>query len=185
MYADSVVGCGQGSTAKVGGGGTCAYRTKDMGDVSSWRGWDGKSWAATVVDPYSDPPPTTAGHLLAPVGGGRAASGGVTYLESAQLFVAMDSQAVGGGHMQVWYMVSRNMTVWSPRRSAGSVPLPPDGEYIGAKNASFEPFSCSKRSFCQDRLGTNTGKTQKKRFAFRRCDNLPAPHGCAVALSEF
>lgn len=59
------------------------YRTKDMGDVSSWRGWDGKSCAATVVDPYSDPPPTTAGHLLAPVGGGRAASGHISRAPSS------------------------------------------------------------------------------------------------------
>jgi hypothetical protein len=70
----------------------------------------------------------------------------------------MDSQAVGGGHMQVWYMVSRNMTVWSPRRSAGSVPLPPDGEYIGAKNASFEPFCAKNDHFAK----TGSGQTQEK-----------------------
>jgi L-aminopeptidase/D-esterase-like protein len=38
----------------------------------------------------------------------------------------------------------------------------------GARNAFFEPFIYMKRSFYQDRLGTNIGKTQKKSGVFRR-----------------
>jgi hypothetical protein len=34
---------------------------------------------------------------------------------------------------------------------------------VRAKNASFaKPFYTQKRSFCQDRLGTNTGKPQEE-----------------------
>ena len=39
-----------------------------------------------------------------------------------------------------------------------------------AKNGIFAPFIFKKRSFCQDRLGTNIGKTQKK-TVFRTASN--------------
>jgi hypothetical protein len=38
----------------------------------------------------------------------------------------------------------------------------PEGPSYPAKNGIFEPCIFNKRSFCQDRLGTNIGKTQKK-----------------------
>eukprot|EP01046_Picozoa_sp_COSAG06_P019045 COSAG06_NODE_1345_length_9785_cov_2.721557_1_plen_89_part_10 len=40
-----------------------------------------------------------------------------------------------------------------------------------AKNALFEPFIYKKRSFCQDRLGTNIGKVEKKAFFAPKFDH--------------
>ena len=37
---------------------------------------------------------------------------------------------------------------------------------FGAKNAFFEPFDALKMIFCQDRLGTNIGKVEKKGALF-------------------
>ena len=39
---------------------------------------------------------------------------------------------------------------------------------IGARNAFLEPLLCSKRSFCQDRLGTNIEKGLETRGVFCR-----------------
>ena len=124
-----------------------------MDDVSSWRGWDGTDWAATVVDPYSTPQPSTQGHLAAAVGVGIAGSGGVTYLESAKAFVAMGSISPKAHLMNVYYQVSANLTSWSSVRFAGSVTLP--DEYIGA---TIYPHLMDAKSPSRnfDVIGTNS-----------------------------
>jgi hypothetical protein len=56
----------------------------------------------------------------------------------------------------------------------------------GAKNATFCAIYIEKRSFCQDRLGTNIGKTQKRVafFAGGQVVSLPAKVGGARTVLE-
>jgi hypothetical protein len=111
-------------------GGHCVYRStpKTIGDgLAAWRGWDGHRWSVTVVDPYSVPTPSTAGHLPAIVGPGVEGSGGVVFVEPLGLFVAVGAhcnQAAGRPPtMHVTYITSANMTSWSAVRAGPSVPL--------------------------------------------------------------
>ena len=112
-------------------GGRCVYRTTPGsigGGMSAWRGWNGTAWSVTVVDPYATPPPTPGGHLPAVVGPGIIGSGGVTFLASAGLFVAVGThctQEKGGPPvMHLVYSTSPDMTTWTPILPGGSVALP-------------------------------------------------------------
>jgi hypothetical protein len=42
-------------------------RTKNLFDASSWRGWNGKDFAVSFVDPYQNPVPRPADHVYTPV----------------------------------------------------------------------------------------------------------------------
>jgi hypothetical protein len=69
-YIYALLSCGEGAhipDAAFPNGGQCVYRTTDMSNVGGWRGWDGKGYSASVVDPYANPAPPTAGHLPAVV----------------------------------------------------------------------------------------------------------------------
>ena len=64
-YLYALLSCGEGAhipSAAFPTGGRCVYRTTDIRNVGGWRGWDGKGWSASVVDPYANPAPPTAGH---------------------------------------------------------------------------------------------------------------------------
>ena len=38
------------------GSGNCFIRTKSLTDPKSWRGWNGKDWSVSFVDPYNEAP---------------------------------------------------------------------------------------------------------------------------------
>ena len=52
----------------------------------------------------------------------------------------------------------------------------------GAENASFEPVLYFKRSFYQDRLGTNIGKVQKREMRCSACMQVTCRVGCLRGL---
>ena len=130
LYA--LLGCGEGAhipSAAFPTGGKCVYRTQDISNVGGWRGWDGEGWSASVVDPYANPAPPTAGHFAAVVGSDMVGSGSVVYLEAHDLFVAMGTKLVPTGKGQppivhVYYQTSANMTTWSRVLNAGTFVLP-------------------------------------------------------------
>ena len=157
-YLYTLLGCGEGahlpSTAYPNGG-KCVYRTKDISNVGSWRGWDGESWSATVVDPYATPALPTAGHFPAVVGSGMVGSGSVVYLEEHDLFVAMGTKLhpVGKGQLpivHVFYQTSTNMTTWSSTEDAGTFALPEEFFGCATYPRLIDPASPS-RNF--DRVG--------------------------------
>ena len=99
-YLYTLLSCGEGAHLPSAGfptGGKCVYRTKNISNVGSWRGWDGESWSASVVDPYANPAPPTAGHFAAVVGSGMVVSGSVVYLEAHTLFVVMGTKLLPMG----------------------------------------------------------------------------------------
>jgi hypothetical protein len=84
-YLYALLGCGEGAhlpSVAFPHGGKCVYRTKNISNVGSWRGWDGERWSASVVDPYASPAPPTVGHFAAVVGSDLVGSGSVVYLEA-------------------------------------------------------------------------------------------------------
>ena len=118
-YLYALLSCGEGAhipSAAFPVGGHCVYRTTDIRNVGGWRGWDGKGWSASVVDPYANPAPPTAGHFPAVVGTEMVGAGSVVYLEAQKLFVVMGSKLVPTGKGQrpivhVYYQTSTNMTM--------------------------------------------------------------------------
>jgi len=129
-YIYMILSCGEGAhlpSEEFPSGGKCVYRTADISNAGSWRGWNGSSWSVASTDPYASPAPPEAGHLPAVVGSGLVGSGGVVYLESAKVFVMMGSKLVVNPVkgkrpiVQVYYTTSTNVTDWTTARNAGSL----------------------------------------------------------------
>ena len=80
-------GGGKGQKPCLVPDGACAIRTANILDPSSWRGWDGKSFSVTFVDPYKGPVPDPEAHVCAPVPY-LDYSTGINYHPASHLFVA-------------------------------------------------------------------------------------------------
>lgn len=127
-----LAGCAQGAylpSDRFPKGGRCVWRTKDISDVKSWRGWDGEAWTVTSVDPYASPTSTDpTGHLPSAVSGVPPGSGSVVYHEGLELFITMGSKVIEGPNgrpiVQTAYMTSSNMTTWSSYKGAAKFELP-------------------------------------------------------------
>jgi hypothetical protein len=93
---------------------TCPIRTANILDPSSWRGWDGKDFTVTFVDPYQRPVANPRTHTCAPVPFLDYASG-VNFNEASHLFVAtLWNQGSGGfGPPGVYFTTSADFIHWS------------------------------------------------------------------------
>src|ERR1700758_457625 len=60
-------GSGKGQPACLSPDATCPMRTANILDPASWRGWDGKDFTVTFVDPYKGPVAEPKAHVCAPV----------------------------------------------------------------------------------------------------------------------
>ncbi len=93
--------------------GNCLMRTDKVSDPTAWRGWDGKAYTVSFVDPYR----TSAApedHVCAPVGVNRLAWPVTSLVRHAPsgLFIAL---MMNGSHQGgVYYSTSANLTDWSP-----------------------------------------------------------------------
>ena len=67
--------------------GTADLNNEPAVDPSSWRGWDGKSFSVTFVDPYKGPVPDPKAHVCAPVPYVDYSTG-INYHPASHLFVA-------------------------------------------------------------------------------------------------
>jgi hypothetical protein len=97
----------------AGPGGHCLMRTKNLGDPTSWRGWDGRDFVVTFVDPYREPaePPSAylCSYLKLPGGSVNLSLSWNTFLN--RWLIAY--QWVGGGW---WFTTSPDLIRWSAPR---------------------------------------------------------------------
>ncbi len=105
--------------------GTCVLRTRTPGIPSSWRGWDGASFAIRFRSAYA----TAGGSFCAPVA--RAEIGEMTESLTYNLrlrrflLVGVSNPYDAGRGRQVWgiyYSVSADLLNWTPRRLLLEVP---------------------------------------------------------------
>ena len=108
--------CGQGKGQRpcLVPDATCPIRTGNILDPTSWRGWDGKDFTVTFVDPYKGPVPNPQAHVCVPVPYLDYANG-INYDPAAQLFVAtLWNQGSGGfGPPGVYFSTSPDYIHWS------------------------------------------------------------------------
>ncbi len=109
-------GCGQGKgqQACLVPDATCPIRTANILDPTSWRGWDGKDFTVTFVDPYKAPVANPQAHVCAPVPYLDYANA-INFHEASHLFVAtLWNQGSGGfGPEGVYFSISPDFIHWS------------------------------------------------------------------------
>jgi hypothetical protein len=98
--------------------GTCLFRTADIADATSWRGWSGESWGVRSFNPYVDSVPwaNTSAYLCSPVVGPLFRFGW-TYNTALQQYLTVGygkySFDNGTTIPAVLYATSRDMIRWS------------------------------------------------------------------------
>lgn len=94
---------------------TCAMRTANILDPASWRGWDGKDFTVTFVDPYrGSPAATPAAHVCVPVPYLDYA-GGINYDPASKRFIAVlwNQGSASWGPEGVYFTTSPDFIHWS------------------------------------------------------------------------
>jgi hypothetical protein len=93
---------------------TCPIRTANVLDPSSWRGWDGKDFTVTFVDPYRGAMANPQAHTCAPVPYLDYANG-TNFHEASRLFIAtLWNQGSGDfGPQGVYFTTSADFIHWS------------------------------------------------------------------------
>ncbi len=108
--------CGRGKGAQpcLVPDASCPIRTANILDPSSWRGWDGKDFTVTFVDPYRGPVANPAVHVCVPVPY-LDYSTGINYQPASHLFVAtLWNQGSGSfGPEGVYFTTSPDFVHWS------------------------------------------------------------------------
>jgi hypothetical protein len=104
-------------------GGACLVRTRNVADRTSWRAWDGRSFAVMFTNPYRNPHAVSTGHICRPVAneqiGGMTQS--LTYNTYLRKFVLVGTAGfpARGSSRPIWgfyYAFSDNLIEWdSPR----------------------------------------------------------------------
>lgn len=114
-------GCGSGNgrkSCKVPDG-ACAIRTANILDPSSWRGWDGKDFTITFVDPYHSSVANPEGHVCSLVPYLDYATG-INYHEASHLFVATlwNQGSASWGPEGVYFTTSPDFVHWTAPKLA-------------------------------------------------------------------
>ena len=94
--------------------GKCVYRTSNISDPFSWRGWSGHDWTVETVDPYhtSVPPEQLPRYTAAAVN--TRLGGGLTWVTSARAFILLGTTTNhADGLNQVEYQWSEDLISWS------------------------------------------------------------------------
>lgn len=107
-------GSGKGQRPCLNPGGTCPIRTNNILDPSSWRGWDGKDFSVTFVDPYRGPVTNPATHLCVAVPNIEFLTG-FNYHEASHLFVATQftPDETAYGPAGIYFTTSPDFVHWS------------------------------------------------------------------------
>lgn len=107
-------GNGKGQSACLVPDAACPMRTADILDPTSWRGFDGKDFTVTFVDPYKGPVADPKAHVCAPAPLLDYANA-VNIHEPSHLFVAtLWNQGSGGfGPPGVYFTTSTDFVHWS------------------------------------------------------------------------
>jgi hypothetical protein len=93
---------------------TCPMRTANILDPSSWRGWDGKDFTVTFVNPYRGPVANPAAHVCTPVPY-LDYSTGINYHPASHLFIATlwNQGSAPWGPQGVYFTTSLDFIHWS------------------------------------------------------------------------
>jgi hypothetical protein len=107
-------GSGKGQHPCLVQDGTCAIRSANILDPSSWRGWDGKDFTVTFADPYRGPVTDPKAHVCAQVPYLDYANG-VNYHEASHQFIATlwNQGSAGWGPQGVYFTTSPDFIHWS------------------------------------------------------------------------
>jgi hypothetical protein len=107
-------GAGKGQKPCLVQDGSCAIRTANILDPSSWRGWDGKDFTVTFVDPYRGAVANPAAHVCALVPY-LGYSTGINYHQASHLFVATlwNQGSASWGPQGVYFTTSPDFIHWS------------------------------------------------------------------------
>lgn len=113
--------------------GNCLFRTTDLLDPTSWRGWDGQGFNVTMVDPYKVTPENPSSHYCQPIGPTSVGSsiGTVALHVSSGLYLMVwgeqvwetmpDGKRAPRGY--VFSSTSSDLISWAPRRVVEQVSL--------------------------------------------------------------
>lgn len=109
---------------------TCAMRTKDLSDPTSWRFWDGTGYEGRFVNPYLEPDAVRAEHecppfMLDQIGHGLHES--ITYNTELELYTLIGIGADTIDGREVWgfyYSFSKDLVEWTRRKLLMEMPLP-------------------------------------------------------------
>lgn len=95
--------------------GPCLIRTTDVLDPKSWRAWNGRAFRVRFVDPYHEPPPTTADHVCQAVLPGAAES---LVIDERTGFFVVDQFTPDErfGPPGLYMLASRDLITWSKPR---------------------------------------------------------------------
>jgi hypothetical protein len=110
----------------------CLMRTDDLTDPTSWRFWDGSSFAGQFVDPYLNPPANPNEHICAAMDLEGATIGAtmnesITYNTYLERYVLVGLSADHLGGREVWgiyYSFSDDLLHWTRRKLLAEMPLP-------------------------------------------------------------
>lgn len=107
-------GSGKGQRPCLAPDATCAMRSANILDPASWRGWDGKDFTVTFVDPYRGPVANPSAHVCAPVPYLDYA-GGINYHPVSQRFIAVlwNQGSASWGPEGVYFTTSPDFIHWS------------------------------------------------------------------------
>jgi hypothetical protein len=97
-----------GAIAMNGPQNVCLMRTKNLGDPTSWRAWDGTGFNLQMTDPYTGPPPA----LCAAVAPGMAQPT-LTYNTYLGKYMMLGSAGVGNV-CGAAYALSSDLIHWTP-----------------------------------------------------------------------
>lgn len=94
----------------AGAGYNCLMRTKTLADPTSWRGWDGRAFTRTFVDPYREPTEPPDDHVCKPLNITNSSNNlSLTWNTTLRRWLIV-YQNIGGGY---WFTTSADLTSWS------------------------------------------------------------------------
>lgn len=94
-----------------GAGYQCLMRTRNLADPTSWRGWSGKGFTRTFVDPYREPTTPASAHRCQPLNNfpNSAVNLSLTWSTALNRWLGV-FQNVAGGY---WFTTSPDLTTWT------------------------------------------------------------------------
>ena len=133
----------------------CVYRTRNISDPSSWKGWNGDSYAVPVFDPYTQAAPSNSSiKKLLPAPVNTSLSGSLVWLREVGEWVIVGTTFNENKFGQVYYQSSKDLLHWSEAvllLNLSHTPAIRDGK--GALYPSIVDPSSSRRNF--DDFGTD------------------------------
>lgn len=111
--------------------GTCLLRTRDLADPTSWRAWDGQSFDARFIDPYTSFGTRAVDHVCAVVSPEQIPEmrDSLVRLPDRDLFLLVSPSfeidtATKKPRWGIFYSTSLNLIDWRPRRKLLDAQLP-------------------------------------------------------------